>query len=62
MHEINESQLPYGVKEKENNKINSSVLKQLDQLDWLKALPDDPNIPRLPFPYGTREPIFKERN
>ena len=50
------SQLPYGVKEKIDD--NTSVLKELQELDWVGPITKTTG-PWLPFPYGTRDPIFK---
>ena len=50
------SQLPYGVKEKTDD--NTSVLKELQELDWLDQLPKQPGT-AVAISYGTRDPIFK---
>ena len=51
--------LPDGVKIKGTEKIDAEVLKELNELDWLKEIPQHPDCPTMPFPYGTAEPIFK---
>ena len=57
MSNTKKSRLPIGIKEKPND--SSNVLQELEQMDWLHQIPVDKNYFKLPFPYGTRHPVFR---
>ena len=59
MSETKKSRLPLGVKEVGTKQDVARAVKQLKKVEWLKDIPQDPNCPTYPSPYGTREPIFK---
>ena len=59
MSKTKKSRLPIGVKEVGSQEDIAKVVKQLKKVEWLKDVPQHPNCPTYPFPYGTSEPIFK---
>ena len=59
MSKTKKSRLPIDVKETGPNEEISEALRQLEEVKWMKDIPQHPNCPTYPFPYGKREPIFK---
>ena len=59
MNKTKKSRPPIGAKKVGTNEEIAEVLRQLEDVKWMKNFPQHPNYPTFPFPYGTNESIFK---